>query len=265
MDKLRAGWGLRFTFALTLAATFALQGEAATITPDTAFSIARVPVYDSGAGVEIALRVSGMDTCIEVNALLAQQSKKLAAILEDRRLIDCGADSAPNALRFAFAAPEVRRVTSFRWEFVGCTAEGDCETLGELPFTVVPADLLQPIVAWSGDNVIYLDDAEGVLAAFLDAHAIEYTETARAIGQDEDVVVLVVRSEPGDKPARDVSSGARNKRRITFHDHATERPLIWTDAGPDGVSIAVRMPMIRAMSRDAATKKLFFELFQKLF
>ena len=266
---LRINW-LWVAVSLSFSIAAAANAESTSIHADTEYSLTRALVYDSGAVVEVPLIVAGMDTCRNVNAVLAQRSYKLAAILDEQVALDCAAagktaDRSISSLTFGFTAPQVKRVTSFVWEFVGCRADQNCETLGELEFSVLPQDFLQPVVTWSNEHAIYLDDSNGALAAFLDTHGIEYVESSSAIAQDDEVVSLVVRSDPDSKTAIDNLPGNQYKRVITFSDYATDIPLIWVESGPAGVSIEVKTPIIHEMSHDATNKKLFYELFQKLF
>ena len=256
--------------SLSLSVAAAANAESTFIHANTEYSLARALVYDSGAVVEAPLIVQGMDTCRNVNAILAQRSYKLAAVLDEQVARDCAAtgktaDRAISSLTFGFTVPEVKRVTSFVWEFVGCRADQSCETLGELEFSALPQDFLQPVVTWSNEHAIYLDDSNGALAAFLDAYGIEYVESSRAIAQDDEVVSLVVRTDPDSKTSIGNLPGNQYKRVITFFDYATDIPLIWVESGAASVSIEVRTPIVHEMSNDAANKKLFCELFQKLF
>ena len=266
-DRRHAGmwWSIALSLSLSAASV-----ESTTITPGIKYALARTPVYDSGATVAVPLIVEGMATCRDVNAVLTQRSYKLAAFLDEKIALDCAAvdhtaEAAISSLEFSFMVPDVKRVTSFIWEFVGCQPDQSCETLGSFEFAALPADFMQPIRAWSATNAIYIEDPDGYLAAFLDTHAIEYVESPRAIAQDVEVVSLVVRSDPSNTAKTEKLPGGQYKRLITFHDNATEIPIVWVESGPGGVAIEVKIPVIHEMSSDAANKKLFYELFQKLF
>ena len=257
--KNRLGIKWLWILALLSEPSFALS-----ISPITDYTINQTPVFDSASAVRIPLNIQSSIKCDNIRAVLVQQATALAAILDERTIDDCTPDHR-GEIPFSFTAPNVARATRFAWEFQNCAAEQDCVSIGEVNFVALPEDYLQPLIAWSKEHTIFVSDTSGWLATFLDRLGVQYTQNSREVAADDEVVVLINVAQP---TAVSVSKGVpfgRTKRLIEFHDYAAAQPMVWIDSSADGIVIAVRFPLIHTLEKDADNKKIFYELFQRLF
>ncbi len=239
-----------------------MQAHAQSLVPAVDYTIEQMPVYESASKVVLRLDPAVLAACAELKAVLVQSASALAAILDERSAIDCKADAA-GELPFRFVVPEVARPTRFAWEFQACDTRQQCNPAGTVEFIALPPDYLQPVIEWSRKHTLFVADADGWLVAFLDRLGVEYTQNRREAAAETDIVSLVTMTAP-DTVRQDMPHG-RFKRIIEFHDYPSVQPLVWVDSSPEGVVIAVRFPLIHEIARDAANKKIFYELFQRLF
>ncbi len=238
-------------------------GYALSISPATDYTISQTTVYDASSEVTIGLRIGANNQCDSIKASLLQRATALATTLDERTIPTCTTD-ANGDIPFSFTAPAVVRTTRLTWEIQSCDRERRCEIIGEFNFIVLPADYLQTLIDWSAEHTVLVADPAGWLAAFLDRIGVQYTENARAVAADSDVVVLVTVTDPT-KPAAHGLPPRFPKRVIEFHDYPSAQPIVWVESSADGTVIAVKYPWIHGSERDAANKKMFYELFQRLF
>jgi hypothetical protein len=237
---------------------------ALSISPATDYMISQTPVFDSASAVRIPLKIQTPSECNGIKAVLVQRATALAAILDERTIDDCALNDHDET-QFSFTVPNVARLTQYTWEFHNCAAEQDCVSVGEVSFFALPENYLQPLINWSQEHTVFVSDADGWLAAFLDRLGVQYTQNTREVGADDDVVVLINVAQATDlNVSRDLPFG-RSKRIIEFHDYASDQPMVWVDSSPAGVVIAVRFALIHTPERDPDNKKIFYELFQRLF
>ncbi len=237
---------------------------ASSISPATDYTINQTPVYEGSSEITLPLNLDSSVECDHLRAVLVQRATALAAVLDERTIDDC-APSDGNDTSFSFTVPNVARVTNFAWEFQSCHPKQDCISIGEVNFVALPEDYLQPLINWSQEHTVFVSDADGWLVMFLDRLGVQYTHNTREIAADNDVVVLVNVAQSTDtNRTKGIAIGHR-KRIIEFHDYPSEQPMVWVDSSAEGVVIEVRFPLIHTIERDAANKKIFYELFQRLF
>lgn len=253
----RATWLVML--ALINAPSYALP-----ISQSTHYTISQTGVYDSASEVRLALKIVAPNQCNHIKASLVQRATALAAILDERKIVDCTLNNM-DELSFDFTTPQVARSTRLAWEYQSCDLEQRCEAIGEVDFVVLPEDYLKPLIDWSVEHTVFVVDPAGWLVAFLDRLGVQYTENARAVAAEAEVVVLVnivdatQTNIDNDLPVR------HPKRIIEFHDYPSEQPMVWVDSSTEGTVIAIRFPLIHEIEKEAANKKIFYELFQRLF
>jgi hypothetical protein len=130
-------------------------------------------------------------------------------------------------------------------------------------FSVIPDELLDPIVKWAQANTLFVHDQAGELQAFLDANRIEYYESKRLLPKDTLVIsLLVVRTAEAANIDRLIPDHSK-QRVILFREYATELPLIWTALHTHKSILDVHIPIVGLLQQDAGVKKLFYELFKQ--
>jgi hypothetical protein len=244
----------------------ALAAPSVTLEPASQPTITLTPAFSSADDVVMPLRLTGAGHCVTIRAILRQRTTRLKAELEDKVLVDCTDTSIEFngeyvVLDLAFTAPKVRQYSRFEWEFIACEEDTDCTAIGMVEFSVIPDELLDPIVKWAQANTLFVHDQAGELQAFLDANRIEYYESKRLLPKDTLVIsLLVVRTAEAANIDRLIPDHSK-QRVILFREYATELPLIWTALHAHKPVLDVRMPIVGLLRQDAGVKKLFHELF----
>lgn len=249
---------------LCMLAVGAAPSYALSISPATDYTISQTAVYDASREVTLGLKIGMHNQCDSLKASLVQRATALATTLDERTIADCNPD-ANGGIPFSFTTPTVVRVTRLTWEVQNCDLKQHCEAAGDFNFVVLPADYLQALIDWSAAHTVFVADSDGWLVAFLDRIGVQYTEDARAVDAESEVVTLVTVADSTKAAAAQDLPVRLPKRIIEFHDYPSAQPMVWVESSADGTIIAVRYPLIHGSEKDAANKKLFNELFQRLF
>ena len=226
------------------------------------------PVYFSNISKTIPLELTGATECLNVTATLWQLTTRLGAVLSQHSIIDCkktthNFSQASVKLNFDFTPPVVKHDSQFKLEFTSCNEQKSCKNLGDLTFSVLPDDLLEPIIIWAKKHILYVNDRSGVLQSFLDENSIEYIESQRLIPKNETLISLIVIATK-DMEIDKLLPTAKTQAVILFRQYPTELPIIIDKTNRATPLIDVQIPLIEKLAKDAATQKLFLKLFYML-
>jgi hypothetical protein len=256
-----------FTLALlSLASAVAVATE---ITVQAVMPVAyeREPVWMSGQAASIELKIAGTAVCDHIRAVLVQQAHALAAPHAERTLVACDGPNGAltsQSLQFTFTPPAVKRISRFSWEFARCSDSKDCQSIGDLGFTLVPAELLARIIAWANENVVYVEDPSGRLETFLDARGIDYVTSRSGIADDDRVMTLLVSGAAEIDLAASPLPGHFKRRVMLFQPAESAFPLVEISDDTKSRVIDIRLPILEHGLEDAAFDLLFYQWFFKL-
>jgi hypothetical protein len=225
-------------------------------------------VYFSDQKHEIPLILKGMDHCVNIVATLLQLTTRLSAEITQQQLVECQhfttkSDPSPINLKFAFQTPKIKREAPFKWQFEVCTKTNDCQSIGEYYFSVIPRNILEPIVQWSKNNTIYIHDKSGVLQNFFDKKSIQYLTSKHLLPKNQALISLIVIAKENININKLLPTNQTGLV-ILFREYLSEYPIIVDKTNRHPPLLDVHIPLIAKLENHAATQKLFVKLFTLL-
>ena len=222
-----------------------------------------------GQSLRVPLRVEGYATePVDIRTAWVQKTFALVVPLPETVPVATSqtfAQGSERDLVTVLSLPVVRSVVHLELHFqVSVSGTEDWQPAGSCALRIYPRELEQALKTWAAQVDLRLDDADGRLRTFLDAHQIEWRDPKAPLSlPTRPVVTWTVLDASSEETDGDVPSVKRINRgdvHVVFAEDVKTIPKVVVQPHGAGTMVRVELPLLKRLDSDPVVQATFLEI-----